>query len=72
MYEVAQLKLALVCFRYFWKDKPLLILDLFISEYLDQIASWKEIKEAFSGKLEIENLCIEKPALINDWENIAY
>ena len=57
MLEVAQLKLALVCFCYFWKDKPLLILNLFIFEYLDQIASWKEIKEAFSLKLQTENLC---------------
>ena len=35
----------LVCFCYFWKDKSLLILNLFTSECIDQILSWKEIKE---------------------------
>ena len=37
----------------FWKDKSihdksLLILNLFIFEYLHQILPWKEIKETFS------------------------
>ena len=48
---------SVVCFCYFWKDKPLLALKLFISEYLDQIPPWKEMKEAFSVKLQSENLC---------------
>ena len=44
-----------VCFCYFWKDKPLLVLNLFTSEYLDQIPPWTEMKEAFSVKLQTEN-----------------
>ena len=28
-----------------WKDKSLLILNLFISEYLDQFYLWKEMKQ---------------------------
>ena len=31
----------LVYFCFFWKDKPLLILNLFISQYLDQILPWR-------------------------------
>ena len=44
-------------FCYFWKDKSFLILDLFISEYLDQILPWKELRETFSEKLQTGNLC---------------
>ena len=47
----------LVRFCYFWKVKSLLDLNLFISEYLDQIPPWKGIKEAFSVKLQTENCC---------------
>ena len=36
---------------YFWKDKSLLVLNLFIPEYLDRILPFKEIKEGFSVKL---------------------
>ena len=43
-------------FCYFWKVKSLLILSLFISEYLDHIPPWKEIKEAFSVTVQTENL----------------
>ena len=52
---------VLVCFCHFWKDKPLLMSNLlFILEYLDQILSWKEIKEAFSIKIQTENLFLLK------------
>ena len=44
----------LVCFCYFWKVKSLLVLNIFISEYLDKILSWKEMKLAFSVKLQTE------------------
>ena len=44
-----------VCSGYFWKaDKPWLG---FISEHLDQIPPWTEMKEAFSVKLQTENRC---------------
>ena len=36
----------LLRFSHFWKDKSLLILKLFISQYLAQIPTWKMIKEA--------------------------
>ena len=49
-----------MCFCYIWKDKSLLILNLFTSEYLDQIPLWKEIKEIFSVKLQTENLFLFK------------
>ena len=39
------------CFCYFWKVKSLLILKLFIFEYLDKTLPWREIKEAFSVNL---------------------
>ena len=41
------------CF-FFWK-----VLAFFkrVSEYLDQILQWKEMKEAFLVKLQTENLC---------------
>ena len=46
----------LVCSCYFWKDKSFLVLNFFkLSEYLDQIPSWKEMKEASSVKLQNEN-----------------
>ena len=38
----------LVCFCYFRKVKSLLVLNLFISEYLDKIPPWKEMKLIFS------------------------
>ena len=41
---------------YFWKGKSLFILNLFISDYLDQIPPWKETKEEFSVTLQTENL----------------
>ena len=47
-------------FCYFWKVKSLLILSLFISEYLDHIPPWKEIKEAFSVTVQTENLFLLK------------
>ena len=50
----------LVYFCYFWKDKSFLILNLFISEYLDQIPPWKENKDAFSVMLQTENLFLFK------------
>ena len=39
------------CFYYFWKDKSLLVLNLFIFEYLDHILIWKDMEEVFSVKL---------------------
>ena len=50
----------LVYFCYFWKDNSFLILNLFISEYLDQIPPWKENKDAFSVTLQTENLFLFK------------
>ena len=44
----------LVCFC---KVKSLLVLNIFMSEYLDKILSWKEIKLALSVKLQTEYLC---------------
>ena len=41
----------LACFCYFWKLKYLFISNLLISEYIDQIPTWKEMKEASSVKL---------------------
>ena len=49
--------LHFMCFCNFWKDNSLLIVNLYISEYLDQIRPWKEVKEAFSVKIQTENLC---------------
>ena len=46
-----------VWFCYFWKDEPLLLLNFFISEYLDQIPLWKEMKEALSVKPQTEYRC---------------
>ena len=46
-----------MCFCYFWKVKSLLVLNVFIREYLDKIIPWKEIKIAFSVKLQTECLC---------------
>ena len=46
-----------VCFCYFWKDKSLVVLNLFIFEYLDQIPPWKEMIEPFSVKLQTKNRC---------------
>ena len=60
---------SVVCFCYFWKHKPLLVLTLFISEYLDQIPPWKEMKETFSVKLQSENLCF---CLISGCPNKEY
>ena len=58
IHEVAfETCIFLLCFCYSWKDKPLLVFDLFISEYLDQIPPWEEMKEAFSVKLQTENCC---------------
>ena len=87
----------------FWKVFS--YFKLIISEYLDQIPPWKEIKDAFSVKLQTESLFflkiklnkiqatqirniiqssstfikisgpvpeLKKPALTNDWKNIAY
>ena len=50
----------LVYFCYFWKDKSLLILSLFISEYLDQIPPYREMKEGLSVKLQNENMFLLK------------
>ena len=50
----------LVNFCYFWKDKSLLILSLFISEYLDQIPPYREMKEGLSVKLQNENMFLLK------------
>ena len=47
----------LVCFCHFWNDKSELMLNLFISEYLDQIPPWEKMKEAFFSTLHIGNLC---------------
>ena len=47
----------LVCFCYFWKVKSLLVLNLFISEYLGKILPRKEMKLTFSVKLQTKNLC---------------
>ena len=49
----------LVCFFYFWKVKSLLVLNLFISEYLD-IFPWKRWSKAFSVKLQIKIRLIKK------------
>ena len=46
----------LVCWFFF----TFLVLNLVISECLDQIPPLKEIKEAFSVKLRIENLFLPK------------
>ena len=46
----------LVCFCYFWKDKSLLVTNLVIPEYLDQIPPWKEMKDAFSVNLLTERI----------------
>ena len=46
-----------VWFYYLWKERPLLVLNLFIFEYLDQIPPRKEMKEAFPVKLQAENGC---------------
>ena len=47
-------------FLLFWIDKSLLVLNLFISEYLDKIPPWKEMKEVFSVKIQTENCCFGK------------
>ena len=44
-------------FCYFWKVKSFLVLNLFIPEYLDKILPLKEMKIAFSVKLQTECLC---------------
>ena len=49
-----------MCFSYFGKDVSFLILNLFISQYLDQIPQWTEMKEEFSVKLQVENLLLLK------------
>ena len=49
----------LVCFCYFWKVESLLVLNLFISEYLDKILPWKEMKLTFSVKLLTEYLLLK-------------
>ena len=46
----------LLCFCYIGKDKSLLILNLFISKYLDQIFPWYEMKEVFLVQLQTGNL----------------
>ena len=46
----------LVCFYYFWKYRFLLILNVYICEYLHQILPWKEINEAFPGKIQTKKL----------------
>ena len=46
----------LVYFCYFWKVKNLLILNVFISEYLDQSPRWKEIRGAFSVTFQTKNV----------------
>ena len=57
LYLKLSLKLVfLVCFCYFGKDKSLLILNLFTSEYLDQIPPGNKTKKAFALKLQTENL----------------
>ena len=46
-------------FFFFWKGKSLLILNLFILEYLDQIPPWKEMKEAFQSRSRLKiYLCL--------------
>ena len=47
----------LVYFWYLSKVKFLLILNLFISEYLNKILQWKDMKKAFSVTHETENFC---------------
>ena len=46
-----------LCFCYFRKDISLVVLNLFISEYLRQISSWKKMKETFPVKFQTENVC---------------
>ena len=41
-------------------ERSFLILNLLISEYLDQIPPWKEMKEALSVTLHTENLFLLK------------
>ena len=36
----------------------MLILNLFVPEFLNQIVLWKEMKEVFSVKLQTKNHCI--------------
>ena len=58
LYLKLPLNLNFICDSfYFWKNNYFLILNKFISEYLDQIPPWKEMKEVFSIKLQTENLC---------------
>ena len=45
------------CFCYCWKVMSLLVLNLFVSQYLEKIFPWKQKKFAFSVKLQIEYLC---------------
>ena len=40
-----------------WKVKSLSALNFFISEYLEKILRWKEMKLAFAVKVQIENFC---------------
>ena len=46
-----------MCFCCFGKVKSLLVLNLFIPEYLDKILPWKEMKTVFPIKLRTECLC---------------
>ena len=59
LYLKMPLKSAFLIFFFFWNDNSLLILKLFISEYLDLIPPWKEIKEAFSVNFHTENLLLK-------------
>ena len=53
------LHLFIVFLFFFWKGKSLLILNLFILEYLDQIPPWKEMKEAFQSRSRLKiYLCL--------------
>ena len=68
----------LVCFCYIWKDTFLLVLDLFISEYLDRSPPWKGVKEAFSVKCQTENLAFgldkikQNPGFPNKEDNAVF
>ena len=56
MYKLSLKPAFLLCFCYIGKGKSLLILNLLISKYLDQISPWYEMKEVFLVQLQTGNL----------------